>query len=289
MIPGYLPCTKARRCPICGRGDWCLIANDRVTAICPRTPQGAARQAGDAGFVHVIDQHAYDANAVAKRHTPPPPTPVVLDWEPTVAKYERNLSADQLHSLAVKLRVRAMSLAGLRIGYSHQYDAFTFPMYDHANKIIGIRVRNIRGDKWSATGSRNGLFVPTFDWSTIEEVWVVEGPTDTAAMLSMDFYAIGRPACNVAVPMTCQFLRGKRVVIVSNYDEAKCRPDGSVFFPGQEGTATLADALIGTAKEVRVIYPRKGKDVRQWKQQGATREEVMFVRDSSVLWKRRAA
>lgn len=288
MIPGYLPCTKARRCPICGRGDWCLIANDRATAVCPRTPQGAVRMLGDAGFIHVIDQQRYDENKPG-RNTPPPRPVTVTDWEPTIDKYERNLTHEQLHTLAVSLRVRATSLAGLRIGYSHQYDAFTFPMYDHAGKIIGVRVRNMQGDKWAATGSRNGLFIPTLQWSEIGEVWVVEGPTDTAAMLDMEFYAIGRPSCSAAVISTCQFLRSKRVTIVSNYDEAKTRPDGSKFYPGQEGTAVLANALLEQSPEVRVIYPRKGKDVRQWKQQGATAAEVRMVADCATPWTRKDA
>ena len=287
MIPGYLPCTKARRCPICGRGDWCLIANDRATVICPRTPTGAVRVMGDAGFLHIIDPDGYKRNQPTSSS---PPRPIVTtNWEPVVEKYERNLTHEQLHTLAVSLRVKATSLAGLRIGFSHQYDAFTFPMYDHQGKAIGVRVRNIRGDKWSATGSTNGLFLPTFDWSTVEEVWVVEGPTDTAAMLDMDFYAIGRPSCSARVQMTCQFLKGKRVTIVSNYDEEKTRPDGTKFYPGQEGTAMLANALLEHSPEVRVIYPRKGKDVRQWKQQGATAAEVRMVAACATPWTRKEA
>jgi hypothetical protein len=286
MIPGFVGCNKRRRCPICGRADWCLIASDSSVAICPRTPQGALRQMGEAGFVHVLDRDRHQANESARKYQPPP-QPVIVNWEPRIESYERNLDRQSLESLAVSLRVRASSLAGLSIGFSHMHDAFTFPMRDANNVVIGVRLRNIRGEKWSVTSSRNGLFIPTLTaewWSECPEVYVVEGPTDTAAMLDLQLPTIGRAGCNIGVPMACQFLRGKSVVIVSNYDEAKYRNDGSAFYPGQEGSAVLADALCGVAKEVRVIYPRKGKDVREWKRQGGGVEELLFIKNSAPQW-----
>jgi len=43
-------------CPICGKPNWCLIAKDGGAAICPRTPEGAVKDLGEAGFLHLLNK-----------------------------------------------------------------------------------------------------------------------------------------------------------------------------------------------------------------------------------------
>jgi hypothetical protein len=35
-------------CPICGKGDWCGLTQDRTTACCMRTESDRATKSGDA-------------------------------------------------------------------------------------------------------------------------------------------------------------------------------------------------------------------------------------------------
>ena len=65
-------------------------------------------------------------------------------------------------------------------------------MRDAKRAVIGIRLRNDRGQTWAVTGSKQGLFMPDSDPGT---TLIVEGPTDAAAAVDLGFDVIGRPAC----------------------------------------------------------------------------------------------
>lgn len=45
-------------CPICGKPDWCLVSSenpdDPKAALCCRTKKGAAKNLGDAGYLHIL-------------------------------------------------------------------------------------------------------------------------------------------------------------------------------------------------------------------------------------------
>ncbi len=47
--------TRNDPCPICGRGDWCLVAKDKSAAICPRTEAGSVKEIEGSGFLHKLD------------------------------------------------------------------------------------------------------------------------------------------------------------------------------------------------------------------------------------------
>lgn len=283
---GYVRVNRSRRCPVCGRPDWCLIHRDGGSALCPRTP--SEKQRGEFGFLHVVNERVSSQRVESFERQ----APRTLENIPgLIEKYEKGLGFGQCKRLAIRLGVRWEALVGLRMGWSYQFAAFTFPMYDALRRPIGIRLRNEQGQKWSIAGSRNGLFIPYYTGEMVSETnewYVVEGPTDTAACLSLGLRAIGRPSCSSGVDMTVAFLTGKSVVIVSNYDQVKFRNDGSAFQPGQDGSTVLADALLGRAREVRVIYPVGGhKDMRSWVQAGATMDDVEALKLNANKWIRR--
>lgn len=282
---GYIRVTPRNKCPICGRADWCLIHKDGATAICPRTLSD--RSWGECGFLHVVDESVKAARRPALTIERPPPS--LVNPNGLIDKYQDGLDQESADELAMSLGVSLASLVALRCGWSHQYQAYTFPMYDGLRRVIGIRVRNKIGQKWAVPGSRNGLFVPylTPDQMIETKEWaVVEGPTDTAACLTLGIMAIGRPSCSAGIEYTVDLLRGKSVVIIGNYDSPKTRPDGTTFYPGQDGAAKLADELARVCKSVRVIYPRSGsKDVREWLANGLTRDELLAVKGNSPPWR----
>lgn len=46
--------TKRNPCPICGKPDWCLRAEDDSAAICQRISEGSVKQCGEAGYLHIL-------------------------------------------------------------------------------------------------------------------------------------------------------------------------------------------------------------------------------------------
>ena len=76
-----------------------------------------------------------------------------------------------------------------------------------------------------------------------------------------------------------EFLKGWRrdVIIMADKDEAKERPDGSLWYPGQDGAARLSKVILPIVRSIRIVKPPFHKDIREWYKAGATREVVESV------------
>jgi hypothetical protein len=276
-------------CPVCGRPDWCQITADGRGAICRRIQSGKPQKKG--GWFHHVTG--------ATRAVAPPPTqetrPERHDFELLQRSFATAVHPDRLARLAADLQLSVESLRRLEIGWAgeryfcdrpeckRRRHAWTFPMRRHPNVVAGIRLRFVEcGHKTSVKGSDgHALFVPR-DLCE-DRLFVCEGPTDTAALLDMELPAIGRPSCGCGLPHIIKFIKTRfiaHLVIVGDLDEAKLRvkdrPDLGVWYPGQQGATTLAAAARPYCRDVRLIYPPAGvgKDVRKWKQQGATAADV---------------
>lgn len=281
---GYIRVTKRNPCPICKRPDWCLIARDGATAVCTRTISATPFGRGDAGYVHRLTDPIVIAQPIRK----PPPTKSYLAWNSDALLHEKYLTPDQMAFCSKELSVTQHSLWRLCMGWSSAARAYTFPMSD-GKECIGIRLRRPDGPKFAVTGSSNGLFIPR-NLTGEGPLLIVEGPTDTAAMLDLSFDCIGRPSCSACVDMTVAYCEGRDVVIVGDYDEQKKRPDGTVYYPGQDGAEVLANALLGKARSVKLIYPPTGiKDSRAWKHAGATHNIVKAVIQSTAYFGKKVA
>ena len=109
-------------------------------------------------------------------------------------------------------------------------------------------------------------------------LFIPEGPSDTAAILTLGFPAIGRPSCSGGVDLVCAFVRRRDIqdaVVVSDNDDA-----------GRKGAKALARQLALVCKTVRVHAPDSDfKDVREWMtsvKSGMTRNEKAFVFEASL-------
>ena len=140
-------------------------------------------------------------------------------------------------------------------------------MRDVDGTVVGIRRRFPSGRKVSVTGSKNALFVP-IGLQGDRPLLIVEGETDLAAALDLDFDAIGRPNCNSKIEMTVKAAVGRsEIVIVGDNDEA-----------GMAGAEKLADALVLHYACVRVVCPPDDiKDLRAWLQTGVTHETLQQI------------
>ena len=276
MIPPTLTrVAKSRPCVVCGKPNWCMAATDGTEAICCRV-ESDHPVPGLLGWRHPMNGTPIaTARVVYSQWKSPQASP---EMARLTMKYTDALGEGQLEQHAKSLGVSEAALSMLACGWSRKHQAYTFPMRDHRQQIIGIRLRNYEGKKWAIDGSNNGLFMAEFD-DPMNPILVCEGPTDTAAMLDLGFDAIGRSSCRGEVEMLVQFAKShsRDWVIVSDIDG-----------PGVDGAAQLTAKLIPHVRSVRVIRPLRGKDAREWVCKGATRETVEAVIESVTPARRKA-
>lgn len=282
MIPnGYKRVTKANRCPVCGKPDWCLVACDRTSAVCKRIASGS--EFGRSGWYHDLV-----GTSTPGEYAPAPKswtnTLPEIDAEAVFRELQGDLDPRLLEYHAEKLGLECVSLSAIGVGYYRRSTALAFPMRDpFTNKIVGIRLRNEDGRKWAYAGSKSGLFYDTrvvddsfaFDTTTM---YVCEGPTDTAALIDIGFeFVVGRPSCNDGNQKVSQLARitgAKAIVIVSDTDE-----------PGLAGADILASDVRGVVESVKVIQPTGGaKDARAWKSMGISRRRMESVISAVDEW-----
>jgi hypothetical protein len=187
-----------------------------------------------------------------------------------MAKWFDDTEKSRFRAFAQDLGVEAWTLGpfGLACCYSQPHRAWAFGMWDGHNHLIGIRLRAITGFKWTVTGTHAGIFVPNINPQPT--CLICEGPTDTAAALSMGYYAVGRPSCSGGAPMIKDLIRRtgvKRAIIVADADDV-----------GLQGAKTL----IQTIQVPACILTLPCKDVRMFYNQGGDRQTLDALTKQSV-------
>lgn len=270
--------SRKRPCAICHKFDWCTYSE--IGSSCMRI--ASAHFMHNGGWLHKSDDSAAATREKLMLPMPPPRAPIIN----SAAIMQRLAGATTYQNrvdYAASLGVDPMAVDVLGASWSPEHDAWAWPMVDGAGSVCGIRLRSDTA-KWAVKGSKSGLFIPNFEPFKGIDTMICEGPTDTAAALTMGFYAIGRPQCRGFVDMlreTCQRLRIFRVIIVADNDSAKVRPDGSKFWPGQEGARQLAKEL----KIPCIIITPNAKDIRSWLKDGATRDDVDYLIKQQIFKK----
>jgi hypothetical protein len=258
--------SRTKPCPVCGKPDWCVHVEGGT--ICPRTPEGSVRDLGDAGYLHL------DGTATARRR---PRTWPLREMHPDVGPIARecfNAADAPIHRerLSRLLDVDAGALERLGVGWNAERSAWTFPMSDGCGRIVGIQQRfRGTGDKrlMIMKGHRSGLFepigMPDRSLGGVDLV-ICEGASDTAAALSLGITAIGRLSCSAIQRETVERVRRlspRSVIVVADNDA-----------PGLEGAEKLLCALDGIAQTELRRPPDGIKDLRAWKQAGATAGDI---------------
>ncbi len=198
-----------------------------------------------------------------------------------------------LRHLAQKLGVAKRSLTMLQVGLTD--DGFwAFPERDAENRVIGITYRDENGKKWQHTGGHRGLTIPFGVASGSRKLFpesdclfIPEGASDTAALISCGIRAVGRPNNTGGAPELAEFLERcfnvAQVIVLGERDRkdsAECGNCGNCnsCWPGLYGARLVAaglnpsngaSAVKMTAGNplVGVKLPPKGyKDIRAWTQ-----------------------
>jgi phage/plasmid primase-like uncharacterized protein len=248
---------QSRRCPVCGKSDWCLVAVNSSAAICPREEKGSVAYIEGSGWLHRFGDENSPKPRLRVSPKPLPEHNQVL--QEIHSKLRRQATVDVVKSLSEQLSVSEKSLDLLQVGYSATKDAFSFPMSRRGNRFIGIRYRTRDGSKFAQKGSKQGLFIPS-SFTLAKAVVICEGPTDTAAMLDLGFNAIGRASCNSGDRLVTELVQRNPVAIIADNDDA-----------GMFGARRLAEKM----KNAVIINPIGSKDARDWVASGATRGDVL--------------
>lgn len=221
---------------------------------------------GETGYLHRLGKKITIASPR------PQPTVPTIDVHKLLTSWSANPQR-QLPGLAAALKgVSSDALGSLGVVYSNDYRAWAFPMRNGHGGLVGIRLRDDNGRKWAVRGSHQGLFLPQSLRTDL--CLVCEGPTDTAAALTLGYGSIGRPSCSGGVSdiaMLVQIRHIRRVVIVADNDT-----------PGLEGAKRLAEYL--PVPSCTVVLP--AKDVREFVQLGGNRATLDSLINASV-WTRK--
>jgi hypothetical protein len=208
------------------------------------------------------------------------PPELIAQMTAKAERYQKHLleRPDELTELASRLDVEEEALQRLRVGWKEENrrpdihgtwiddgPAWTFPEMNAAGEIIGIqrRFEDESLDKRVVSGSMRGLYIP-IGWEEIAgPIYIPEGASDVAALISVGRCAIGRPSARGGVEHLAGLLRGvdRRIIVLGENDR---KADGR--WPGKEGVVRVAGALASElGRPVEKAFPPAGhKDVREW-------------------------
>jgi hypothetical protein len=196
-----------------------------------------------------------------------------LDAQPMWQRWFERTDHDRVDGLGQSLGVDTDCLKAIGCAWS-TLNAWAFPMKAPDGKVIGIRLRNEKGDKWAVKGSKSGLFIPA-EYSYVPDgvLYLVEGPTDLAAAMTIGLRAFGRAACLGQESLILQYVSRQkidRLVIVTDNDE-----------PGLRGAEKLQSMLSIHS----CIWIPPTKDIREFVNLGG-RYQTMRTILKDLVWSR---
>lgn len=254
-------------CPICGKRDWCSVSKDGADAVCMRPPPAGcsplAITRNDGHYYRLKDMNRprvqISQKAIDEYDSTPEPT---IDCHYLQDHFRYALTQDRVDAFYKDVKSSCKeSIHGVGIGWCGW--AYTAPMYDAHETPIGFRVRKPGGQvKVCIPGSRNGLFLAP-RVPIREPVLIVEGMTDAITACTLDFSFIGRPSATGGRRLIADYLRLHRirsVAIIPDNDE----PDAQGRRVGTIGATTLATYLRDKIHSIKLVYPRVGKDLKDW-------------------------
>ena len=221
---------------------------------------------------------------------PQKPT-IERDWSAAAQHaFERSEATWMRDEVAKSLGVSVEALERLRVGYG--FDDYrslsysTWPETRPGGKVLGIirrysvPVSESGGNKLTMPGSKHALYLPREWWRGEGPVLVVEGGSDTAALVTLGLSAIGRPSNIGGVNMLIGAISDceRPIIIVGERDRKpervgtvkQCRADCdgcNWCWPGRYGARMTAERLQKALPSARVIWrmpPAGAKDVREW-------------------------
>lgn len=279
MATGWIRVRHGRQCPICESETWCTVSADGTAVHCMRAESDKPVESKKVGgWIHKLGESKVVRFTRAEKE--PEQRPVIRWTDEAQRMYEAGRAAKTRQELAEGLGVTVESLELLRVGWGADFAEFSsFPMRNMRQRVCGIVRRYEDGRKLTMKWSRPGLF-HALEWLDFGgPVFLPEGASDVAALLSMNLCAVGRPSNTGGIAPLVSLLTGvkRTVIVLAERDEkphkrghrtwcpAECKGCAHCF-PGKFGSETTAQQLTeALGRRVQCRFPPDGaKDVREW-------------------------
>lgn len=250
--------TKADPCPYCEKPDWCAVG--LRGRLCMRVTGGKEMPSGGSFFGFGDEKPKFEI-LPASVTTPNPE----INCKALLHAWRRSSADEQMNELAASLDLPLDILSCLGVCWAPEYSAWAFPMFGGDAALfgavpIGIRLRTRDGKKFAVKGSRSGVFFPQVGHAGFAppRVFITEGPTDCAAMLTAGCFAMGRASCRGGEDIIISILNDMQPPVVCVIADN----DG----PGVEGAEHLVRSIQQPV--LRLVPP--GKDMRAFFADGGT-------------------
>ena len=255
---------------ICEHSDWCMVSNNGDAFLCMRVPSDRPvnMSDGSVGYIHQVGEPIHDYKKYKKELRPE------INWEAILIGMHKATDQRLIENLSVELGVSYSSLIDLETVWSVKHNAWAFPMRNGYGKVSGFRIRCIDGSKKSIYGSKNALFIP-HNIKDKDRLFLFEGPSDTAAAITIGLNAFGRPSCSAGlfdIVTLVERLHTRELVIVSDNDN-----------PGMDGAETLSHHL--RVRHCIITVPNK--DMREYLKRGGRSKGLNAIVRSTV-WRQPA-
>ncbi len=268
----WIAVSKSKPCPICGKPDNCKISRDRGAVFCGRVPSNKQPNAGgqwlhilsnSSGYSHPVLGDAPPAQTKPKSTAKPIKT---TDWDKNVDHF-CSQGKESLPDLAIQLGVDVEVLRRLRVGRvkDDRNDFWTVPERDADGKIIGVVRRYSKTGKKFAFKDCNRGLTYCDDWDkTPGPIYLVEGHSDTAALMTMGCCVVGRPSNSGGTDQLIELLKhqpNRQIIVLGEHDQ---KENGT--WPGRAGAISTAKGLsAGLGRPIDWALPPAGyKDVRAY-------------------------
>ncbi len=236
-------------CPVCGKDDWCIVSQCGNYVLCPRVQKGSIKSYA-CGHIHYGNKFVQQSLLSGKK-------PNTYNQKHIAKVYRSlNFTYQALFPLARKLQVDIHALQNLGVGRCDS--TWYFPMYNDRLELIGLKKRNIKGDKWCEKHSRFGIYYPRTFQDGSGSIIICEGESDTASMISKGYRAVGRANSKTCRRILSELLKHHDIVIAADNDSKnKHEP-----YVGLIEAVKLAGYI--DSRSVRIVCNEKYKDIRQW-------------------------
>lgn len=258
----WIRVSRESPCPICDKPDNCSVSTDGVLVWCGRIAEGSLKQNDGGQYLHRLR----DTFTSYLRPQRPKRVSAGRDYC-GLAQRLFDDGATGRTELARLLGVSVSSLERLEVGWNRWEEYWSFPERDAQGKVIGISSRLRNGEKKRLPGGKSGLTYAV-DWNTgVGPILLVEGGSDTAALLTMGINVIGRPSNLGGVALLGQLLERvspqREIVVVGERDQKE-----SGLWPGRDGAIQTATGLAAKLnREISwSLAPDGAKDSRAWLQ-----------------------
>jgi len=284
--------SRAEPCVVCGHTDWCGRSADGTVARCSRieSEKESRGKDGAVAWIHVLSEPLPSVEVKEK------PAPVgKAEWNRRMRQMcEHPDGSRRREELSASLGVSVPSLEalGVGVGYDHTGEMFfSFPERDERWQVTGIKRRYANGSQKHMVGAKPGLSMAR-EWMLAPgPVFLPEGGSDVAALLTLGLCAVGRPSNTGGVEVLIRLLRdlrhkpivvlgendrkpdriGKELVETKDIDGLRLCPrncEGCQWcWPGRYGAQVTAQRLTNAFGR-RVYYRMiaEAKDAREWLQ-----------------------